>query len=190
MVACSRVLSSLVARDTGFHPDIFQQPMWYRYRAPDAKRCTRHKYKFVSRASRRGFAVYDAPSLLRRCQGCVRRCRFSSDLEIRIERPKRQQHAIGPAKANLSRIFATAAAVTAWIHNIVFLNQLRLLLVDGDVTGNPPRRDLFGKFGKPVVTQAPQPRSTVTVPSRSARPIAGRCSPGSLPGHQFPTASF
>ncbi len=59
---------------------------------------------------------------------CVRYRGFGCRLQIWIKRAQGEQDAISPAETNLGRVLA--AATHAGVHHVVFLDELRLPLID------------------------------------------------------------
>ena len=70
---------------------------------------------------------------------------------VRIQCRQRQQHAVRPAKADLACVLAPA---TARRQDIILLDQLRILLVAGNVACHPARRDLMRQIVMSVLAQA------------------------------------
>src|SRR5215469_9639415 len=53
-------------------------------------------------------------------------CSLRLGLQVRVERGERHQDAVGPAEADLRRIFAASALVAARRSDVVFLDELRV----------------------------------------------------------------
>ena len=81
-------------------------------------------------------------------------CSLCLGLQIRVKRGQRHQDAIGPAEADLRRIFAAAALVAAGRSDIVFLDELRVTPVAGDVLVHPACGDFVRQSVEAVVAQA------------------------------------